>query len=106
MDLLSWQHAMEAHISGIERELRSSSRSRTRMALNAFRVRLRARRLVEGHKQFEEQLECFIAENADVRGAAESYLAVATVAAMEQARSALARASKLVPRNKARVKSV
>ena len=70
MDRLSWQLAMEEFISGIERELRSSTPSRIRMALNAFRVRLKSRRLVGGRKHFEEQLESFIAENGDVRNAA------------------------------------
>jgi hypothetical protein len=76
------------------------------MALNAFRVRLKARRLVGGRKHFEGQLESFISENGDVRNAAELYLAVATVVAVEQARAALARADKLIARNGARIKPV
>jgi hypothetical protein len=97
---------MEEFISGIERELRSSTPSRIKMALSAFRVRLRARRLAGGRKHFEEQLESFIAENGAVRNAAERYLGAATVIAIEQARAVLARADKVIARSRARIKPV
>ena len=83
---MSWQRTMEEFISGIERELLPPTSSEIRMALNAFRVRLTARRLAGGRRQFEEQVESFIAKNDAVRDAAERHLGVATIMAVEQAR--------------------
>jgi hypothetical protein len=106
MDRLSWQRTMEEFISGIERELLPLTPSGIRMALDAFRVRLRARRLVGGRKHFEGQLESFVTENGAVRDAAERHLGVATVVAVEEARTALARADTVLAQIKARKKLV
>ena len=80
---------MEELLDGIERELRSSAPARTRLALNAFRVRLRAARIAGGQKRFEQELERFIDADFAVRGAAERYISTIMAPAIEAANVAL-----------------
>jgi hypothetical protein len=65
---------MEDLLEGAERELRSSVPTKTRAALNAFRVRLRARRVAGGRKNFEEELEAFLQGDCLLRAATERHL--------------------------------
>jgi len=95
---------MEELISGIERELGSSTPSRATLELNALRVRAKARRIVRGRKRFEQELETFIAKNAAVRSAAVRHLGTSMTAAIIQANAALKKADKLIARTKVRIK--
>jgi hypothetical protein len=97
---------MEDFLDGVERQLRSSAPARTRLALNAFRVRLKAARIAGGRKRFEQELEGFIDKNLAVRGAAERYLSTIMVPAVEAANVALRRADKILRRARAPIKLV
>ena len=89
MSRLEWNCTMEGLIDGIERRLPSSASARTRLALNAFRARLKARRIAGGQKRFEQELEDFIQNNVAVRGAAERHLCSIMIPAVEAAHVAL-----------------
>jgi hypothetical protein len=97
---------MEDFLDGVESHLRSSTPARTRLALNAFRVRLKAARIAGGRKRFEQELESFIDKNLAVRGAAEQYLSSIMVPAIEAANVALKRADRILTRARARMKLV
>jgi hypothetical protein len=70
----SWKEVMEGLIKGAESEFRSSTPAKTRMALNEFRLRLRARRVAGGQKKFEKELEAFLQRDPLLRAATERHL--------------------------------
>jgi len=106
MQRAEWQIAMEGLISGIERELRSRISARTRLALNAFRVRLKGCRIAARRKRFEQDLESFIGGDSAVRAAAKRHLGAAAIMAIERATTALKRAEKVLAQSKARVRTL
>jgi hypothetical protein len=61
-------------IEGAARELRPSAPPKTRAALNAFRVHLRARRIAGGRKNFEQELEALLQGDRLLRAATERHL--------------------------------
>jgi hypothetical protein len=70
-----WKQVMEALIAGVNRELPASAPAKTRVGLEAFRVRLTRRRLARGRKKFEQELEAFLQSDPMLRAAAERYIA-------------------------------
>jgi hypothetical protein len=104
MESSQWKRVMEDFLDGIERQLPSSAPARTTLALNAFRLRLKAPRVAGGRKRFEQELEAFIDKNLAVRGAAERHLSTTMVRSVEAADVALRRADKILARARARMK--
>jgi len=89
---------MAYFLDGVERELGSPVSVKTKMALDAFRRQLSEGRIIRRHKRFEQELEIFLQSEPFLRGAAERYLTKkigpaieAAIAALEQARSFLAK---------------
>jgi hypothetical protein len=104
MKLSPWKRTMEDLLDGIERELRPSAPARTRLGLNAFRVRLKAGRIAGGQKRFEQELEGFIDKHFAVRGAAERYISARLIPAVDAANVALKKAATILARARARTR--
>jgi hypothetical protein len=76
-------------LDGIEEELGSSAPAETRVALNAFRVRLRVARSAQRRKDFEEELESLLQNEPSLRAATEQYLCKRIPQAIDTALAAL-----------------
>ena len=95
---------MERLIAGAQRELRSTAPAKTRAALKAFRVRLRARRITGGQKKFENELEAFLQNDPLLRAATERHLGQQVKLACERVVAVLKRMEPALAKVRARPK--
>jgi hypothetical protein len=83
---------IEDLLDGVERELRSSVPVKTRVALNAFRMRLSEGRVARRREHFEQELDTFLQSEPFLRAATKRYLRKKMLPAIAAAIAALKRA--------------
>ena len=91
-----WMKCMTGLLDGVERELPSTAPMKTRAALEAFRSRLKEKRITRSRKAFEIEVEAFLQSRYILRAAAQRYVNRILPPAIRRATAVLKKAARLV----------
>jgi len=100
MTTSEWKELMEEFLEGVEREFRSSTPTKTKFTLDAFRRRLNGAGVIRSRKRFERELDTFLKSEPFARAATERHLLKKIRSTVAAADAALNRALPLLAKYK------